>query len=56
MSLLESVASAENTSVEVGVAMLKKAQDMTKQQGAAMIRMLEQSVVSPDGRRIDAYA
>jgi hypothetical protein len=35
---------------------LKKAQDQVKQQGQAMVELLEQSGVSADGSHLDAYA
>ena len=55
-SLLDSALRADTTRVDVGVAMLKKAQDMQKQQGVALIDMLEKSV-SDEGRpHLDAYA
>jgi Putative motility protein len=55
-SLLDSVLNAETARVDVGVAMLKKAQDIEKQQGAAMVGMLERSVQPAGGRRLDVYA
>jgi Putative motility protein len=42
-SLLDSVLTAQATQQEVGVAVLKKAQDTMKQQGEAMVQMLEQA-------------
>ena len=56
VSLLDSVLSAESTRVDIGVAVLKKAQDLTKQQGAAMVEMLEKSAATPDRPRLDVYA
>lgn len=55
-SLLDSVLNAETARVDVGVAMLKKAQDVEKQQGAAMVEMLEQSVQPAESRHLDVYA
>jgi hypothetical protein len=55
-SLLDSVLQAESTQQDAGVAVLKKAQDMVKQQGQAMVQLLEQAGVSPDGSKLDAYA
>ena len=55
-SLLDSVVNAQQGRKDVGVEVLKKAQDMVKQQGEAMVQMLEKSAVSPDGRRLDVYA
>ena len=56
MSLLDSVLKSESTGVEISVAMLKKAQDTTKQQGEAMIKMIETAGFSPDGQHLDTYA
>jgi len=55
-SLLDSVLKAETTQQDVGVAVLKKAQDQVKQQGQAIVQLLEQSGVSADGSHLDAYA
>ena len=55
-SLLDSVLQAQTTQQDAGVAVLKKAQDLVKQQGQAMVQLLEQSGISPDGSRLDAYA
>jgi hypothetical protein len=43
MSLLDSVLKAESTRLDVGVAVLKKAQDVEKQQGEAIVNLLEAS-------------
>lgn len=42
-SLLDSVLSAENTRVDINVAALKKSQDAEKQQGEAIVELLEMS-------------
>jgi hypothetical protein len=55
-SLLDSVLMAETTRQDAGVAVLKKAQDQAKQQGQAMVQLLEQSGASADGLHLDAYA
>jgi hypothetical protein len=55
-SLLDSVLQAQTTQQDAGVTALKKAQDQAKQQGRAMVQLLEQSGVSADGSRLDAYA
>jgi len=55
-SLLDSVLQAESTRQDAGVAVLKKAQDAVKQQGQAMVQLLEQAGVSADGSRLDVYA
>ncbi len=56
LSLLDSTLKAELTRVDIGVSVLKKAQDVAKQQGAAMVEMLEQSAATPDRPRLDVYA
>ena len=58
-SLLDSVLTAQTTRWDAGVAVLKKAQDTMKQQGEAMVQMLEQAAVPPpgDGKPLlDVYA
>lgn len=55
-SLLESVLSAQATQSEIGVSVLKKAQDVQTQQGEALIAMLEQSAVPAYEGHLDAYA
>jgi hypothetical protein len=55
-SLLDSVLMAETTRQDAGVAVLKKAKDQAKQQGQAMVQLLEQSGASADGLHLDAYA
>ena len=42
-SLLDSVLTAQTTQQDIGVSVLKKAQDTMKQQGDAMVQMLEQA-------------
>ena len=53
-SLLDSVLQAQTTQQDAGVAVLKKAQDLVKQQGQAMVQLLEQSGISPAGSKLDA--
>ncbi len=58
-SLLNSVLTAQTTQQEIGVAVLKKAQDAMKLQGEAMVQMLEQAgpQTADAGRPLlDAYA
>jgi len=55
MSLLDSVLNAESARQDANVALLKKAQDIEKQQGQALVQMLEQSAPPADGH-LDAYA
>jgi hypothetical protein len=56
-ALLDSVLSAQSTQFEIGVTVLKKAQDVETQQGEAMIALLEQAASPPayDGH-LDVYA
>jgi hypothetical protein len=55
-SLLDSVLNAQAAQQEAGVAVLKKAQDAAKQEGDAMVRMLEQIGPQSLGTRLDTYA
>jgi len=54
-SLLDSVLNAESARQDANITLLKKAQDIEKQQGEALVQMLEKSVPPVDGR-LDAYA
>lgn len=58
-SLLESVLTAQTTRQEIGVAVAKKAQDTIKQQGEAMVQLLEQAALPPTtmvSPGLDVYA
>jgi hypothetical protein len=57
-SLLDSILAAQSTREEMGVAVLKKAQDSAKQEGEAMVKMLEQASTSAssNGRLLDVFA
>ena len=58
-SLLDSVLTAQTTQQDIGVAVLKKAQNAIKQQGEAMVQMLEQAgAQTPDTGKplLDTYA
>ncbi len=56
MSLLDSVLSAENSRVDVGVSVLKMAQDAGVQQGEAIVQLLEASGNPAAASGLDAYA
>lgn len=56
VSLLQSVLDAAQAREEMGVTVLKKAQDTTRQQGEAMVQLLEQAGAPADPGRFDAYA
>ena len=55
-SLLDSVLTAQSTREDIGVAVLKKAQDAAKQEGTALVQMLEQPGPQANGRLLDVYA
>ena len=55
-SLLDSILTAQTTRQDMGVAVLKKAEDIDKQQGEAMIKMLEQSAPPAKPGTLDVYA
>jgi hypothetical protein len=56
-SLLDSVLSAQTTRADVGVAVLKKAQDAAKQQGEALVNLLEAAGAPPASESsLDVYA
>ena len=57
-SLLDSVLNAQATRQDIGVTMLKKAQDVERQQGTALVQMLEQTGANPGqpGQLLDTYA
>jgi len=57
-SLLDSVLNAQSTRVDMGVSVLKKAQDLQKQEGAALVDMLEKTGAQSgeSGRLLDTYA
>ena len=52
-SLLDSVLAAQGTQEQIGVSVLKKAQDVEKQEGQALVQMLEQAGPKP---LLDTYA
>ena len=55
-TVLSNVANAESAATEVGVAVLRKAQDQMKQQAEALLKMIEQTPNGSDGQRLDVYA
>lgn len=57
-SLLDSVLTAQTTRVDIGVSVLKKAQDAETQEGAALVQMLEKSGVKAgdSSSLLDTYA
>ncbi len=55
-TLLDSALHAENARQQSDVALLRKAQDLVKQQGEAMVQVLEQAGNPPPVDRLDTYA
>ena len=55
-SLLDSMMTADAAQQDAGVAILRKAQDVTKQEGEAMVNMLEQIGPQAVAGRLDVYA
>ena len=59
LSLFDSVLQTQAMRQEMGVSLLKKSQDVMKQQGEAMVQMLEQAdqcQSCESGHTLDAYA
>ena len=59
VSLFDSVLQTQAMRQEMGVSLLKKSQDVMKQQGEAMVQMLEQAGQCrpcDSGHTLDAYA
>ena len=55
-SLLDSVLTAQSVQTEIGVTMLKKAQDQITQHGEAMVRLLEEIPSSSAVPLLDTFA
>ncbi len=56
MSLLDSVLTAEKTRVDGGVAVLKQAQDVQKQEGEAVVKLLEAAGAPSAKPGLDVFA
>lgn len=56
LSLLTSGIALQSTSIEAGMAVLKKTNDMAKLEGASLIQLLADSLPPTDERLIDVYA
>lgn len=56
IALLDSVLNAESARVDIGVAVFKKAQNVEKQQGEAIVDLLEATGVPPARSGLDVYA
>ncbi len=55
-SLLDSVLNAESARVDIGVAVLKKAQNADKQQGEAIVELIESAGATPAQPGLDVFA
>lgn len=55
-TLLDSVLDANATREEISLAVLKKAKDVTEQQGQAMVQLMEQAGAPNSSGRLDVYA
>jgi hypothetical protein len=55
-STLSSAIAAQNVGTAVGIATLKKTNDVAKIEGEALVRMMEESLPqAEDGKRLDIY-
>jgi hypothetical protein len=55
-SLLAGSIALQSASSETGLAVLKKSNDLAKQEGSALIQMMEESLFQADAGRLDVYA
>ena len=57
MSLLDSVLKAETTRQDVGITVLKKAQDVGAEEATAILKLIESSAAPPqESSGLDAFA
>jgi hypothetical protein len=54
-SLISGALAAQNTGVEIGIATLKKTNDIAKTEGAALVQMIEDAMQLSE-RLLDTYA
>lgn len=54
--MVESAMQAERTRADMAVAVLDKAQDITRQQGEAMVQLVEQAGAAANSGHLDVYA
>jgi hypothetical protein len=55
-SVLASALASQAASVEVGMATLNKSNEVSKQEGAALVQMIEASLPQTNERLLDTYA
>jgi hypothetical protein len=55
-SLMASSFAAQSVGTEVGIATFRKSNDVAKQEGAALVQMLNESLPQADGHLLDTYA
>ena len=56
ISVLSSALASQNAGMELGIATLKKTNDVAKLEGELLVQMLENSRPSSDGLVLDIYA
>jgi hypothetical protein len=55
-SLLSSTLAAQSAGTDAAIATLRKSNDVAKQEGAALVQMLNELLPQADGHSIDTYA
>jgi hypothetical protein len=55
-SLLSTAFASQATAAEAGIATLKKTNDVAKQEGEALVQMLEDSLAQVNAHILDTYA
>jgi hypothetical protein len=55
-SMLTGSSALQSVSAEAGMAVLKKTNDIAKQQGNALVQLLEESLPQTNERLLDIYA
>jgi hypothetical protein len=55
-SLVASTLAAQSVGTEVGIATFRKSNDVAKEEGAALVQMLNESLPQADGHILDTYA
>jgi hypothetical protein len=56
VSLLASNMAMQSSNLDAGMAVLKKSNDIAKQEGAGIIQLMEDSLPQTDGHQLDVYA
>jgi hypothetical protein len=56
LSMLTGSAPLQSTGLQAGIAMLKKSNDIARQEGEALIQLIEESAPQPNPKSLDVYA